>query len=103
MTSLQAIPGTCEVCGAPFPSQKELRVHGKTCKATVACGQCAEPFANKTALAEHMKTHRVRFTCTRECGTEPFLSQRALDEHMSLGHDAAMICPEPGCGEEFLR
>ena len=50
MTSLLTIPGTCEVCGTLFPSKKELRAHGKTCK--VACGQCAEIFANKTALAE---------------------------------------------------
>ena len=99
MASLLKIPGTCKVCGALFPSKKELRVHGKTCK--VACGQCAEIFANKTALAEHMKTHRVRFVCTRECGATPFLSQRALDDHMSLGHGVAVASPEPGCREEF--
>ncbi len=93
----RAKPKLCEKCGESYPSITKFNAHRATCKKH-KCPKCDLRFTTEKELKEHAGTHRIRFECD-ECETEPFHSQRQLENHKKDEHGVAIKCPH--CHKTF--
>ena len=93
----RAKPKICDKCGESYPSISKFNAHRATCTKH-KCPRCDLRFTTGQELKGHAGTHRIRFQCD-ECETEPFHSQRQLENHKKDAHGRAIKCPH--CHKTF--